>query len=69
MKARVVTEAIRIVTGEGDGEYDGAFQQLLPDPELDEYYLWNRAQTLFDLVMSTSSAKKDTDNKERISLF
>ena len=43
VKARVVTEAIRIVSGEGDGEYDGAFEQLLPDPELEEYYIWNRA--------------------------
>ena len=69
VKARVVTEAIRIVTGEGEGEYDGAFEQLLPDPELDQYYIWNKAQTLFDLILSTSTSKKDPDMKDRISLF
>jgi len=26
IKSQVVTEAIRIVTGEGDGEYDGVFE-------------------------------------------
>jgi len=44
IKARVVTETIRIVTGKGDGEYEGAFEQLLPveDGSFEEYYVWNR---------------------------
>lgn len=46
VKSRVVTEAIRIVSGKGDDEYDGAFEQLLPDAEgeMEQYYVWNRAQ-------------------------
>lgn len=54
VKAKVVTEAIRIVTGKGDGEYDGAFEQLLPDDSMSEYYVYNDAQTLFELIVSTS---------------
>jgi transketolase len=54
VKAKVVTEAIRIVTGKGDGEYDGAYEQLLPDSSMDEYYIFNDAQRLFELMVSTS---------------
>jgi len=47
VKVRVITEAIRIVTGEGVDEYDGTFEQLLPydegGEEWEEYYVWNRA--------------------------
>lgn len=52
MKARVVDEAIRIVSGEGNGEFEGAFEQLLPvtDGSLDKYYIWNKVQYLFDLM-------------------
>ena len=45
VKAKVVTEAIRIVTGECNDEYEGSFEQLLPceDGSLDQYYVWNKA--------------------------
>ena len=46
VKAKVVTEAIRLVTGEGDGEYEGAYEQILPceTEDMSEYYVWNKAQ-------------------------
>ena len=61
VKAKVVTETIRIVTGKGDGEYDGSFEQLLPDESMSEFYIYNDAQTLFELICSTSQTKKDPD--------
>jgi len=42
VKSKVVQEAIRIVTGKGNDEYDGSFEQLLPYSQLDDYYLWNK---------------------------
>ena len=65
----MATEAIRIVTGKGDGEYDGAFEQLLPDESMSEYYIYNDAQTLFELMSQTSQTKKDPEQKDKISLF
>lgn len=69
VKAKVVDETIRIVTGKGEGEHDGAFEQLLPDESMSEYYVYNDAQTLFELIVSTSQTKKDPDQKDKISLF
>ena len=71
VKAKVVTEAIRIVTGEGNDEYDGSFEQILPCEEenMDDYYVWNKGQHLFDLMVSLTGIKKDADLKGRLSLF
>ena len=44
VKAKVVTEAIRIVTGECNDEYAGSFEQVLPDDSMENYYVWNKAQ-------------------------
>jgi tubulin polyglutamylase TTLL11 len=46
VKAKVVTETIRIVCGQcEDNEYEGSFEQLLPceDGSMDHYYIWNQA--------------------------
>lgn len=42
IKERVMTEAIRIVCDQGEGEFDGCFEQLLPDPNMEEFYVWNK---------------------------
>jgi hypothetical protein len=51
------------VCDEGNGEFEGSFEQILPveDGSFDQYYLWNKAQYLFELVLMTSSSKKDPD--------
>lgn len=70
VKTRVVGEAIRLVTDEGNGEFEGAFDQILPEsPAMDEYYLWNKAQYLFDLMLQTSTSKKDPELHARITQF
>jgi len=71
VKAKVVTEAIRIVSGEGNDEYDGSFEQILPceEEDMDDYYIWNKGQHLFDLMVNLSGSKKDPDLKGRLSLF
>ena len=71
VKAKVVTEAIRLVSGEGDGEYEGAFEQLLPceEEDMSEYYVWNKAQQYFDLLLHTTASKKDPEAYGRISMF
>jgi hypothetical protein len=72
VKAKVVSEAIRIVTGEGNDEYDGSFEQILPYEEPDnedDYYIWNKGQHLFDLMVNLTGSKKDADLKGRLSLF
>jgi len=71
VKAQVVTEAIRIVTGEGDGEYDGVFEKLLPveDGSMDEFYVWNKGQEFYDLLLQTKDAKKEPNMEHRLSLF
>ena len=71
VKSKVVTEAIRIVTEQGNGEYEGSFEQLLPmdDKSMDEYYIWNEAQHLFDLLLQTASSKKDPEVRDKITLF
>lgn len=53
VKSRVIGDAIRIVTGQKQGgcaEFDGTFEQILPHEELGYYYIWNRAQQLFELM-------------------
>jgi len=71
VKAKVVTEAIRIVSGKGNNEYDGGFEKLLPNEEEDmsEYYIWNKGQRLYELVASSSQTKKDPEYKDKVSLF
>ena len=71
VKAKVVTEAIRLVAGEGDGEYEGSYEQILPNEEedMDQYYIWNKGQQLFDLILQSSQSKKDKEVQGRISLF
>lgn len=59
VKAKVVTEAIRIVSGKGDGEYEGAYEQLLPDESMNEYYIFNDAQKLFELMANITQTKRD----------
>jgi hypothetical protein len=45
VKTRVIDEAIRIVSDEGEGEYEGCFEKILPveDGSMDKYYVWNKA--------------------------
>ncbi len=45
VKSRVIGDAFRIVTEQpGSPDFEGCYEQILPDPELDDYYVWNRAQ-------------------------
>lgn len=69
VKAKVVHQTLKIVTGEGNDDYDGSFEQLLPDSDMTEYYIWNRAQKLYEMITSTSQTKKDPDMRDRISMF
>ena len=54
VKTKVAADAIRIVTGHGTGEFEGTYQQVLPedDGSLDGYYIWNRGLTLFEYMVS-----------------
>jgi hypothetical protein len=36
---------------------------------MDEYYIWNKAQKLFELITNSSQTKKDPDQKNKISNF
>lgn len=58
VKSKVIAEAVRIVTGEGTTEFEGSYEQLLPasDPEFENYYIWNRALNLFELMIKTGKA-------------
>ena len=71
MKAKVVNETIRIVSGKGITDYEGSFEQVLPveDGSMDDYYIWNKAQHLYELIVDTAQIKKDPDQKGKISLF
>ena len=42
IKERVMTEAIRLVCDQGDGEFEGCFEQLLPDSNMADFYVWNK---------------------------
>jgi hypothetical protein len=48
----VIGDAVRIVADAPTDcdEFDDTFEQLLPDPEMEEYYVWNKAQYLFELM-------------------
>ena len=51
VKARVIGDAVRIVTDQpGAKEFEDTYEQILPHEELDGYYVWNRAQNLFELM-------------------
>jgi len=65
VKTKVVTESVRLVTGEGSNEYEGSFEKLLPSEDADfgRYYIWNRALHLFELMIKTGKAS------EAVSLF
>jgi hypothetical protein len=54
VKTKIIGEAIKIVSGQGKDDFDGTFEQILPveDGTFDEYYLWNRATKLFELMVS-----------------
>ena len=71
VKAKVVNETIRIVSGKGINDYEGSFEQVLPveDGSMDDYYIWNKAQHLFELIVETNQTKKDPEQKGKISLF
>ncbi len=71
VKSKVVHEAIRIVTGQCNNEYDGSYEQLLPvkDGSMDNYYIWNRALYLFELMVNSPQTKKDPEMAGRISMF
>ena len=44
VKARVIGDAVRIVTDQpGAKEFEDTYEQILPHEELDGYYVWNRA--------------------------
>ena len=42
----------------GSPDFDDTFEQILPHPELDGFYVWNRAQQLFELI---SNAGKEPE--------
>lgn len=71
VKAKVVHQTLKIVTGECNDEYEGSFEQLLPDSSMEDngYYIWNKAQQLYEMVTQTSQTKKDPDMRDRISMF
>ena len=55
VKTKVIAEGIRIVTGQGTTEFEGSYEQLLPCDEdgFENYYIWNRALALFELMIKT----------------
>ena len=60
VKTKVVTEAVRLVTGQGSTEYEGSFEQLLPsnDEDYERYYIWNRALQLYELMIKTGKVSE-----------
>ena len=55
VKTKVIAEGIRIVTGQGTNEFEGSYEQVLPCDEdgYENYYIWNRALNLFELMVKT----------------
>ena len=43
VKSKVVTEAIRIVTGHGSNEFEGIFEQVRGPEDLGNMTIWNKA--------------------------
>lgn len=60
VKTKIIGEAIKIVSGQGNDDYDGTFEKVLPveDGSFDVYYIWNRATELFELMINCG---KQTD--------
>ena len=58
VKTKVIGEAIKIVSGQGNEEYDGTYEKVLPveDGSFDTYYIWNRAMELFELMITLGKA-------------
>ena len=54
IKTMVIGEAVKIVSGQGNDEYDGTYKKLLPleDDSYDDYYVWNRVLELFELMVA-----------------
>ena len=65
VKTKVVTEAIRIVTGQGSDEFNGCYT-CVRSADDEEFTIWNRVQHLFELILASSAKKKDGD---QITLF
>jgi hypothetical protein len=55
VKTKIIGEAIKLVSGQGNDEYDGTYQKILPveDGTFDGYYIWNRVTELFELMVNT----------------
>ena len=64
VKTKVAADAIRIVTGHGTEEFEGTYQQVLPeeDGSLDNYYIWNRALSLFEMMVSQGKQSEAVSN-------
>jgi hypothetical protein len=60
VKTKVIGEAFKIVSGQGNDDYDGTYEKILPveDGTFDDYYIWNRATELFELM---TNCGKQTD--------
>ena len=58
VKTKVIGEAIKIVSGQGNDEYDGTYDKILPveDGSFDGYYIWNRATELFGMMIILGKA-------------
>ena len=61
VKTKIIGEAFKIVSGVGNVEYDGTYEKILPveDSTFDDYYIWNRATELFEL-MTNQGKQTDT---------
>jgi hypothetical protein len=57
VKSKVVGEAIRLVTGHGNDDDEGLFEQVLPcqDEDMDRFSIWNGAQELFELLLGANT--------------
>ena len=67
LKSKVASEAIHIVTG---GNYDGQqpaerdrelFTQVLPCDEMEDLFIWNEVQTLFENLIGGIAGSKNTE--------
>lgn len=54
VKSKVIGDAISIVTEkQGCADFDDTFEQLLPQEGMEHYYIWNKAQQLFELMCAS----------------
>jgi len=60
VKTQVVAEAIRLVTESGTNEFEGSYEKLLPTDggEFERYYIWNRAVTLFEMMIKSGKVSE-----------